>query len=90
VGDEAARQWVFDHIEPAKREAGVYDSGQEVDLKKDQRNSPYLFARLDARAIQALAVLNMEAAKIEAEKRSRAIVQIRPSSARFFRSGQTS
>src|SRR4029077_19131204 len=38
-------------------------------FEKDRPNSQYVFARLEASAIQALVVLDMEAAKTEAEKR---------------------
>jgi len=69
-GREAARQWVLDHIEPAKELADVHDAGQQIHFEKDRPNSQYVFARLEARAIQAL--LDMEAAKTEAEKRSKA------------------
>jgi subtilisin family serine protease len=69
-GREAARQWVLDHIEPAKQKADVHDAGQEVHYEKDQPNSQYVFARLEARAIQALVALDLEAATSEAEKRS--------------------
>jgi subtilisin family serine protease len=68
-GREAARQWVLDHIEEAKRRAEVRDAGQEIHLEKDNPNSQYLFARLEARAIQALVDLDLSEAKQEAEKR---------------------
>lgn len=71
-GGEAAREWVLNHIEPAKREANVSDAGQQIDFEKNRPNSQYVFARLEARAIQALVVLDMEAARTEAEKRSEA------------------
>jgi hypothetical protein len=71
-GSEAARQWVLNHIEPAKDLADVHDAGQQIHFEKDRPNSQYVFARLEARAIQALVVLDMEAAKTEAEKRSKA------------------
>jgi serine protease AprX len=67
-GREAARQWVLDNIENAKRQADVLDAGQGIHLEKDRRNSQYLFARLEARAIQKLVALDMEAAKITAKE----------------------
>jgi serine protease AprX len=70
-GREAARQWVFDHIEEAKRSAGVRDAGQEIHLEKDNPTSQYVFARLEARAIQALVDLDLAEAKAEAERRKR-------------------
>jgi serine protease AprX len=75
-GRDGARQWVVDHIEPAKQRAEVHDAGQQIHFEKDQPNSQYVFARLEARAIQALVVLDMEAAKSEAEKRSMAAEKI--------------
>ena len=67
-GREAARQWVLDNIEEAKKQANVQDAGQEIHFEKDRRNSQYVFARLEARAIQRLVARDMEAAKIAAEK----------------------
>jgi len=67
-GREAARQWVLDHVEPAKERADVHDAGQEIHVEKDRRSSQYVFARLEARAIQALVALDMEVAKVVAEK----------------------
>ena len=68
-GRQAARQWVVKNIEPAKELAKVRDAGEEVHFEKDRRNSQYLFARLEARAIQKLVALDMEAAaKIAAEQ----------------------
>jgi serine protease AprX len=71
-GREGARRWVLDHIEAAKQEAKVSDAGQQIQFEKDQPNSQYVFARLEARAIQKLVFLDMEAARTEAEKRSKA------------------
>jgi len=68
-GREGARQWVLDHIEPAKEKAEVRDAGQTVHPDKDHRNSQYLFARLEARAIQRLVEMDMAGAKAEAERR---------------------
>src|SRR5439155_11406670 len=51
-GREAARQWVFENIDEAKREAEVRDSGQEIHAEKSRLSNQYLFARLEARAIQ--------------------------------------
>lgn len=69
LGREAARQWVVENIERAKELAEIRDAGQEVHLEKDQRNSQYVFARLEARAIQKLVELDMAEAKVEADKR---------------------
>jgi serine protease AprX len=87
-GREAARQWVIANIEKAKEQAEVHDAGQEIHFEKDRPNSQYMFARLEARAIQKLVSLDMEAARAEAEERSKAIgntapnVQIDPASFR--------
>ena len=62
-GREAARQWVFDNIERVKQEAKVDDAGQQIQFEKDRPNSQYVFARLEARAIQRLVALDMDAAK---------------------------
>jgi len=67
-GRAAARQWVLDHIETAKKQANVSDAGQEVHLEKDQRDSQYVFARLEARAIQELVKLDMNAAKAKVKE----------------------
>ena len=66
-GRDAARRWVVDHIEAAKQKVKVDDAGQQIQFEKDRPNSQYLFARLEARAIQALIDLDMEAAKSEVE-----------------------
>jgi serine protease AprX len=63
---------VTENIEKAKEQANVHDAGQEIHFEKDRPNSQYVFARLEARAIQKLVVLDMEAAKTEAEQRSKA------------------
>ena len=68
-GREAARQWVIDHIEPAKADTGVRDAGQGIHFEKDQPTSQYLFARLEARAIQRLVELDLAEATAEAERR---------------------
>ena len=68
-GRGGARQWVLDHIDPAKERADVRDAGQIVHLGKDQPNSQYLFARLEARVIQSLVEMDMAGAKAEAEMR---------------------
>jgi hypothetical protein len=68
-GREAARRWVIDHIEPAKAQSQVHDAGQYVHLEKSQTNSQYLFARLEARVIQALVELDMTEAQAEADRR---------------------
>ena len=67
-GRQAARQWVLDHMEQAKTKANVKDAGQEVLYDKDQLNSQYVFARLEARAIKALVELDIVAAKGESER----------------------
>jgi len=61
-GREAARRWVIDNIESAKEQVDVRDAGQEIHFEKDRQNSQYLFARLEARAIQKLVALDREAA----------------------------
>ena len=68
-GREAARQWVLDHIEEAKSLAEVNDAGQGVHLEKDNPTSQYIFARLEARAIQALVELDLREAKRQADAR---------------------
>jgi len=68
-GREAARKWVIGNIERAKKEVNVRDAGQEIHFEKDRQNSQYLFARLEARAIQKLVALDRKAAAdIAAEK----------------------
>lgn len=71
-GREAARRWVFKNIEQAKQKVGVLDAGQDVHLKKDQRESSYVFARLEARVIKALVDLDIAEAEKEAKKASNA------------------
>lgn len=68
-GREAARRWVLDNIDRAKKQAGVRDPGQDVHPEKDNPDSQYLFARLEARAIQKLVELDLRHAKAEAEKK---------------------
>jgi subtilisin family serine protease len=68
-GRDVARKWVLDHIEAAKELAEVSDAGQEVHLEKDQSNSQYVFARLEARVIQKLVELDMAEAQREADRR---------------------
>jgi hypothetical protein len=68
-GREAARQWVFDHIEEAKKRGDVRDPGQQLHLEKDRPDSQYLFARMEALAIQKLVDLDMADAQVLAEKR---------------------
>jgi serine protease AprX len=65
-GREAARQWVLEHIDNAKTRAGVNDAGQEVHFEKDLRNGQYVFARLEARVIQALVEMDVAEAKTKA------------------------
>jgi serine protease AprX len=68
-GREEARKWVLQNIPRAKEEADVRDAGQDVHMEKEQRNSQYVFARLEARAIQKLVELDMAEARQRAEKR---------------------
>jgi subtilisin family serine protease len=68
-GREGARAWVFEHIAPAKLAAEVRDTGQDVHHEKDQVNSQYVFARLEARVIRKLVEMDMAEAKAEAETR---------------------
>src|SRR5215510_7183166 len=68
-GRAAARQWVVDNIEKAKTESGVRDAGQGVHHEKEQPDSQYLFARLEARAIRELVKLDTDAAKAQADER---------------------
>jgi len=70
-GRMAARQWVIDAIGHAKADVNVRDDGQEVHFEKDQPNSQYLFARLEARVIQRLVELDMEQALALADERRR-------------------
>ncbi|HEY8834415.1 MAG TPA: hypothetical protein VIM09_02440, partial [Chthoniobacterales bacterium] len=67
-GREAARQWVLDNIDRAKRLVEVNDAGQELHFEKDRANSQYLFARIEARVIQKLVELDMEGAKALADE----------------------
>ena len=67
-GRPAARQWVIDNIERAKKIAGVRDAGQGIHLQKDRPSSQYLFARLEARAISALVQLDIDTATAKAEE----------------------
>jgi serine protease AprX len=68
-GREAARKWVLDNIPKAKEAAEIRDDGQGVHYEKDQSNSQYVFARLEARAIQQLVEMDMAEAKVVAEAR---------------------
>jgi len=72
-GRMAARQWVIEAIGRAKADVGVKDDGQEVHFEKDQPNSQYLFARLEARVIQRLVELDMEQAFAVADERRRSM-----------------
>jgi serine protease AprX len=67
-GRDAARQWVAEHIDRAKELAGVQDAGQQIHFEKDRSGSQYIFARLEARVIQRLVALDLEAAKSLAEQ----------------------
>lgn len=44
------------------------DAGQEVHFEKDQFNSQYVFAQLEAWAIHALVELDMAEAKVESDR----------------------
>jgi serine protease AprX len=72
IGREAARQWVVDHIEPAKAAANVRDAGQGVHWEKDDPNSQYLFARLEGRTIKKLVELDIAHAEATAQERRQA------------------
>ncbi len=48
-GREAARQWVLNHIENAKKQAKVLDAGQEIHLRKTDRTVS-IFSRAWRRA----------------------------------------
>jgi serine protease AprX len=61
-GRDAARKWVLDNIERAKELAEVKDAGQQLQFGKNRADSQYLFARLEARVIQKIVALDMEAA----------------------------
>lgn len=69
-GREEARKWVIANIESAKKEVDVRDTGQEIHFEKDRQNSQYLFARLEARAIQRLVALDRAAAEDIAAKKA--------------------
>ena len=68
-GRGAARKWVFDNIEIAKRKADVRDAGQAVHFEKSRTNNQYVFACLEARTIQKLVQLDIDHAKAKAEER---------------------
>lgn len=57
-GREAARLRVIDHIEEARSLAGILDASRQIHLNEDQHDSQYVFARLEARAIQQLVALD--------------------------------
>ena len=67
-GREEARRWIYQNIEEAKNKAKVYDAGQDVHLKKEQRESGYMFACLEARTIKALIELDVAQAKVKARE----------------------
>ncbi len=77
-GREEARQWVYKNIEVAKEKANVRDAGQDVHLKKYQRESGYVFARMEARVIKALIELDIDAAKSKASEAEAKIHEARP------------
>jgi subtilisin family serine protease len=68
-GREAARTWVLQRLPVARDHAGVRDSGQQVHVEKSRNAHQYLFARLEARAIQELVRLDMLQATAAAEER---------------------
>jgi hypothetical protein len=67
-GRTAAREWVLANIPRAKELAKARDAGQQVYIGKDRPDSQFLFARLEARVIQKLVELDVENAKVEAER----------------------
>lgn len=72
-GREAARKWVFTNVPVAKELAEISDPGQEVFEEKSRLSKQYLFARLQAEAIQRLVKLDIEhaikLAEVDAEER---------------------
>jgi len=77
-GRLAARRWVHENIERAKAQAGVRDAGQGVHLEKDQSDSQYVFARLEARVIQKLVELDEAEAKAKANEKQRQAAPAHP------------
>lgn len=73
-GREEARRWIYQNIEEAKNKAKVYDAGQDVYLKKEQRESGYMFACLEARVIKALIELDVAEAKAKAREAQAKVV----------------
>jgi serine protease AprX len=70
-GRKAARDWVENHIATAKKNARVRDAGQGLHIEKSQPQTQYLFARLEARAIEELVKLDLAAANAAAKKHQR-------------------
>jgi serine protease AprX len=68
-GRVAARQWVLDNIDKAKTDSGVRDAGQGIHHEKEQPDTQYIFARLEARAIRELVKMDTDAAKAQASAR---------------------
>lgn len=78
-GRKAARQRILEYVEQAKSLAHIHDDGQGVQAEKDQPDSQYIFARLEARAIQKLVELDLADARKETEAaRYRSIHHIWP------------
>lgn len=71
-GRDAARRRVLEQIEEAKKLARIHDEGQGVQREKDQPDSQYIFARLEAPAIQKLVELDRTAARAQAPQRANA------------------
>ena len=69
-GREAARQWVVQNIEEAKRAVPVEDEEQRIHARKSELNRQYVFARLEGRAIKELVRLDAEQAAKAAAKAS--------------------
>jgi serine protease AprX len=73
-GRQAARKWVYDSIEEAKKTGSqlpldqVRDDGQEIYKDKSRQSNQYVFARLEARVIKRLVELDIAHASIEADR----------------------
>ena len=67
-GRNDARKWVLSHLPAAKERAQVRDAGQDIHWEKSQAQTQYLFACLEARAIQKLVELDREHAERAAKK----------------------
>ena len=77
-GREGAREWVMQNFEPAKEQVGVRDPGQIISVEKSRLSKQYLFARLEARAIQKLVELDMAAAEKLAKEKADKDLQANP------------